>query len=42
MFTRRREAKKLRQVARMLQALDAAQSRPAQAPRRSRVTLSRA
>jgi hypothetical protein len=41
MFKRRRTTKKLEQVARMLQALDAASARPAPAPRRSRGVLSR-
>jgi hypothetical protein len=41
MFARRREAKKLAQVARMLQELDAAAKRPAAAPRRSRIAFGR-
>jgi hypothetical protein len=41
MFKRRRETKKLVQVARMLQALDAASARPRFEPRRSRAVLSR-
>jgi hypothetical protein len=41
MLRRRRETKKLRRVARMLQALDAS-TRPAPDARRSRVGLSRA
>jgi hypothetical protein len=42
MLRRRRETKKLRQVARMLRALDDASARPAPSVRRSRVELSRA
>jgi hypothetical protein len=38
MFTRRRQAKKLEQVARMLQAVDAAAKRPTPPPR-ARVSL---
>jgi len=41
MFARRRETKKLLRVARMLRELDAASQRPARAPRRSRVAISR-
>jgi hypothetical protein len=41
MFARRRETKKLVQVARMLQELDAAAKRPATAPRRSRIAFGR-
>jgi len=41
MFSRRRETKKLVQVARMLQELDAATKRPAAAPRRSRIAFGR-
>jgi len=42
MFARRRETRKLRQVARMLQAIDAASTRRPAAPRRSRAVVSRA
>jgi hypothetical protein len=41
MFQRRRQTKKLLQVARMLRELDAASQRPARAPRRSRAAISR-
>jgi len=41
MFVRRRQTKKLRQIARMLQAIEAAHTRPA-TPRRSRAVVSRA
>jgi hypothetical protein len=40
MFQRRRQTKKLLQVARMLRELDAA-SRPVRVPRRSRAAISR-
>jgi hypothetical protein len=42
MFERRRQTKKLLQVARMLRELDAASARPHRTPRRSRVAISRA
>jgi hypothetical protein len=40
-FQRRRETKKLLQIARMLRELDAASQRPARLSRRSRVAISR-
>jgi hypothetical protein len=42
MFARRRKTRKLRQVARMLQAIDSASTRRTQPPRRSRAVVSRA
>jgi hypothetical protein len=41
MFRRRRQAKKLVQIARMLRELDAAAERPARSRRRARVMLNR-
>jgi len=41
MFQRRRQTKKLLQVARMLRELDAASQRPMRAPRRSRAAIGR-
>jgi hypothetical protein len=42
-FARRRQTKKLNQIARVLRELDAASTRPsAQKPKRSRVALGRA
>jgi hypothetical protein len=41
MFTRRKQTRKVVQVARMLQELDAAAKRPAAAPRRSRIAFGR-
>ena len=41
MFQRRRQTKKLLQVARMLRELDAASQRPVRVPRRSRAAISR-
>ena len=41
MMARRKQAKKLVQVARMLQELDAATKRPAAARRRSRIAFGR-
>jgi hypothetical protein len=40
-FARRRQAKKLNQIARMLRELDAASTRPVVKPRRSRVAIGR-
>jgi hypothetical protein len=43
MFARRRQTKKLNQIARVLRELDAASTRPAAKPRRSsRVAIGRA
>jgi hypothetical protein len=41
-FTRRRQTKKLNQIARVLRELDAASTRPAQRPRRTRIAIGRA
>jgi hypothetical protein len=41
MFQRRRQTKKLLQVARMLRELDAASQRPVRVQRRSRAAISR-
>jgi hypothetical protein len=41
-FTRRRQTKKLNQIARVLRELDAASTRPAPRPRRTRVAIGRA
>jgi hypothetical protein len=41
MFKRRRQTKKLVQIARMLQELDTAASRPGSPGRRDRIALSR-
>jgi hypothetical protein len=41
MFKRRRQTKKLLQVARMLRELDAASRRPVRSSRRSRAAISR-
>jgi hypothetical protein len=41
-FARRRQTKKLNQIARVLRELDAVSSRPAAKPRRSRVAIGKA